>query len=267
MLKKILITILKSILFFLGWAICTGLGTIPSDNPVIWRLGAETLPLVYILIFSMIFWLIERRKIEIISFKKFVPNICMGIGIGVLWLGVTVAILCLTGTITFFGSNQVTYLAIWLFACFLNVIMQEFLVRGYIYQMIKSKYNVTASIIVTTILFTVLHGGAFESSIVAVFNVITMSVFISLVLEYTGSIVAPILIHTIWNGVGAIILGGVSLADDYPHFLNVVFSGNKLLSGGNYKMEGSVVVLILNVFLSIIFYYFLKNKHLNQEVL
>lgn len=260
-MKKFSITALKVAAFFIGWSLLVGLGNIPlSDNPAIWRLGAEALPLVFILIFSIIFWLIERRKVEIISFRKPIFNICVGAGTGFIWLGIAVAIMYLMGAISFTGSNQIPNLAVWLFACFLNVIMQELLVRGYIYQMIKSKYNVVNSIIVTTILFTALHGGAFEAGVIAVFNVITMSVFMSLVLEYTGSLVAPILIHTIWNSVGAIILGGVSLADDYPHLLNLAFRGNEILSGGSCKMEGSIVVLGLNVLLSITFYFLLKRK-------
>ncbi|MDF2872604.1 MAG: amino terminal protease family [Anaerocolumna sp.] len=67
------------------------------------------------------------------------------------------------------------------------------------------------------------------------------------VLEHTESLLAPIIIHFIWNAVGAIILGGVSLADDYPSLINTTLSGNQLISGGIYKMEGSIVVLILNI--------------------
>ena len=259
-MRKFLITSLKIILFFIGWATFAGLGNIPSDNPAIWRLGAEVLPLAYIIVFSLIFWLIEKRKIKIISFKKPVLNLCVGIAIGVLWLAIAVSVMCLTGALKFSGTNHISYLAIWLIACFLNVVMQELLVRGYLYQLIKSKYNVIAAIIVTTALFTVMHGGAFEAGIVPVLNVITMSFFISLVLEYTDSLITPILIHTVWNGIGSIILGGVSLADDYPNLLNTVFSGNTLISGGSCKIEGSIVVLALNIMLSVIFFLLLKRK-------
>ncbi len=76
-----------------------------------------------------------------------------------------------------------------------------------------------------------------------------MSLFVTAVLEYTESLIAPIVIHFLWNGVGAIILGGVSLAEDYPHMFNMVISGNSLLSGGNCKIEGSIVVLFVNLIL------------------
>jgi hypothetical protein len=139
--------------------------------------------------------------------------------------------------------------------------MQELLMRGYIYQLVKHEYNSIVSTIVTTALFTAMHGGAFEAGIIPVLNVVTMSIFITLLLEYTGSLLAPIIVHFIWNAIGAIILGGVSLADDYPHLLNSVFQSNSLVSGGDYKIEGSIVVLIVNMILIVVFAYLsLKTK-------
>ena len=72
--------------------------------------------------------------------------------------------------------------------------------------------------------------------------------------ESEQTILAPILAHTVWNIVGAIILGGVSLADDYPSLYSMASSGNEILSGGNYKIEASVVVMVINIALTIFFY-------------
>lgn len=73
--------------------------------------------------------------------------------------------------------------------------MQEVLVRGYLYQMIKNNYNIVVAVLISTGLFTFAHGGAFEAGILPVLNVITMSLFVTAVLEYTESLVAPIVIH------------------------------------------------------------------------
>ena len=94
-------------------------------------------------------------------------------------------------------------------------------------------------------------------------NVITMSLFVTAVLEYTDSLIAPIVIHFLWNGVGAIILGGVSLAEDYPHLFNMVISGNPILSGGSCKIEGSIIVLLMNLILMIGFMIAKKEKNRN----
>lgn len=49
------------------------------------------------------------------------------------------------------------------------------------------------------------------------------------------------------------VLGGVSLAEDYPHLLVTSFSGAPLLSGGACKIEGSLIVLLVNVSLIAVF--------------
>ena len=101
----------------------------------------------------------------------------------------------------------------------------------YLYQLLKQRHSLAAAVIVTTALFTLMHGGAFEAGPLPVLNVLTMSLLMTVVLEYTGSIIAPTVMHFIWNGVGALVLGGVSLADDYPHLLNMAVSGSPILSG------------------------------------
>lgn len=49
------------------------------------------------------------------------------------------------------------------------------------------------------------------------------------------------MIHFIWNFIGSIILGSVSLVDDYPAVLQITYSGKKFLTGGIYKLEGSII--------------------------
>lgn len=110
--------------------------------------------------------------------------------------------------------------------------------------------------------YDALYGGAFEAGTLPVLNVLTMSLFMTTVLEYTNSLIAPIIVHFLWNSVGAIILGGVSLAEDYPHLFNMTFGGNQLLSGGIYKIEGSVVVFVLNVIMIIGFIMAKKKKNI-----
>lgn len=156
--------------------------------------------------------------------------------------------------------NYVPSLWLWIISAFLNVIMQELLIRGYLYQLIKENYNVITSTIITTTLFTLMHGGVLTDGIIPILNIITMSLFMTAILEYTNSLVTPIIIHSIWNIVGSIILGGVSLASDYPNLLEVNFLGNKLLSGGLCKLEGSIIVLIVNVLLFIIFTELTRKK-------
>lgn len=258
-MKKVMITIIKSVLFFLGWAIVTAfVPLLNTDNQAIWRLWAEIAPLLTIIAFTLIFWLTEKKQVKLKLFNKPIKGITIGIFSGIFWLGCTVLILFFVGVMKIDGKNEVSALLVWIISAFINVVMQELLVRGYLYQMLKYRHNTIVATIVTTALFTFMHGGAFEAGLIPVLNVVTMSLLMTVVLEHTESIIAPVIMHAIWNCVGAIILGGVSLADDYPHLLNISLHGSDILSGGLCKIEGSIIVLVINIFLISIF--LLGNK-------
>lgn len=259
-MKKIASTIIKFIGYFLGWAVLTSILPLSSSGePAIWRLWAEIMPLLAIIAFTLIFWLIERKNVELHLFDNPVKGMVLGVITGIVWLAVPVLVMYIAKIIHFDGTNSIKLFPVWLSAAFLNVIMQELLVRGYLYQMIKQKHNIVAATIVTTVLFTALHGGAFEAGVVPVLNVLTMSLLMTVVLEYSGSIIAPTIMHFLWNGIGALVLGGVSLADDYPNLLITIFTGNEVLSGGVCKIEGSIIVLFVNMILIFLFMS-LKNK-------
>lgn len=168
----------------------------------------------------------------------------------------------ITGILKISDANSVSMLWLWFFSVLINTIMQELLVRGYIYQLIKQKHNIIAAVVTSTTLFTLMHGGIFEAGVIPVLNVVSMSLFMTVVLEYTHSLVAPIFMHFLWNGIGAVILDGVSLADDYPHLFNAAFSGNTLFSGGIYKIEGSIIVLLINVVLAGFFIFLIRRERI-----
>ena len=57
------------------------------------------------------------------------------------------------------------------------------------------------------------------------------------------------------------------MADDYPNLFVTEFTGNVLLSGGTPKMEGSIVVLILNIVLILGFAFLLKKRQRYSHLL
>lgn len=266
-MKKLLIVSLKSILFFVGWAVCVSLIPIPDiKSNVLWRFFAEAIPFLVITVLTFIFWWTEKRKIQLHLINNPAHNSILGVITGLIWLGSSTGILFLTGSVHIESRNHISMLWLWILSAFINTVMQEMLVRGYLYQMIKKEYNLAAAVIVSTLLFTFAHGGAFEAGLLPVLNVLTMSLFMTAVLEYTDSLIAPVIIHFLWNSIGAIILGGVSLAEDYPHLLNMTFGGNTILSGGIYKIEGSIVVLILNLIMIAFFTASKKRVSLSSQL-
>ena len=103
-----------------------------------------------------------------------------------------------------------------------------------------------------------MHLGAFEAGIIPVVNVITMCLFTTVLYETERTLLAPIMAHAVWNIIGAIFLGCVNLAEDYPHMFTLISSKNILLSGGEYKIEASIIVTIINIVLTVLFLIKLK---------
>lgn len=258
-MKKILLTILKIVLFFVGWAVCSTID-IPSKNPAVWRFYAELIPLVSMILFTLMFILIEKGKVRIPITKHAGTGTLVGIIAGFVWIFLSAGILLSTHQLIITGNNSVPILWLWLISAFINVIMQELLVRGYIYQLLKTKYNMFITVTVTTALFTFMHGGAFEAGLLPVLNVITMCLFTTALYEAEETLLAPIMAHAIWNVVGGVILGGVNLADDYPSLYNMTSSENVILSGGACRIEGSIVVLVINIILMLFFFHRYKKK-------
>ena len=75
-MKKFFAVLGKALLFFLSWAIITGLLPIPdSSNGAIWRFWAELIPFLTVVGISLLFWLLERRKIAL----HIIPSLDKGI--------------------------------------------------------------------------------------------------------------------------------------------------------------------------------------------
>jgi len=267
-MKKHIFIVLKILGFFILWAvIMIPIGNIEvfKENQALQRFWWELIPFLSVIIATILFHnIIDKNKFQKIALGKIIKNSGFGLLLGIGWIGIPILILLIIGRFQLGEINYIPYLYIWIISIALNVIMQEYLVRGYIFKLLQKEYNIIVSIIVTTIIFTLFHGGAFEAGIIAVLNVLTMSVFVSLLLIYTTNLLASIIVHAIWNIIGSLI-GCVSLADDYPVLINCIINGNKIISGGIYKLEGSIIVLLVNIILIMFLLLLIKNKENNKS--
>ena len=257
-MKKALMIQKKILVFFFGWAILVGVINVPSSDPAVWRFYAELIPFTVMVVFTILFVKLERGEVLIPIKNNWEKGTVTGIIIGLIWIGLSAGILLAAHQLKIVGRTDVHKLWLWMVSAFINVVMQELLVRGYIYQLLKKNYRLPFAVFVTTVLFTLLHGGAFEAGLVPVLNVVTMCLFTTALYEAEGTLLAPIMAHAVWNIVGSIILSGVSLADDYPSLYSMAASGNVLFSGGEYRIEGSIVVLMINI--ALMLYFCLRYK-------
>ena len=270
-MKKGIRVTLKFLLFFITWSILVSLFTyepgFTKHNPALLRLWLEFIPLSLTVLISLIFvYIVERKnQIKISLSRNLLKDSAIGSIIGLFWMISVIEIANFLGVLNVSNYTSVNSLYIWILAIFLNTIMQELMVRGYLFSLVETNYNKEIATITTTLLFVFMHGGAFEAGFIAVLNVFTTSILLSLMLIYTQGLAVPILMHFIWNCIGRLV-GVVSLAEDYPVLFDSYVSGSSMLSGGDIKIEGSIIVLIFNslLILSTVVYYNRKNNKVKK---
>lgn len=100
---------------------------------------------------------IEKGRVHIQLIGQPFRDFILGILLGAIWLGITIFILRYLGAIQFDSKNDINYMWVWLIAAFINVVMQEYLIREYIFQIFKCSYNTIVAMIISTLIFTALH--------------------------------------------------------------------------------------------------------------
>lgn len=244
--------------FFTVWVLLSSVGfaseaalepSFLQGNEALERLWLELIPLIAVIGATAVMARLLDRKL---GWPKLAGSLgketVYGLVFGLVWLLAVVGVLVALGVISFSSAAQVPSLwPVWLLAAALNVAMQEYLVRGYIFSRLNSRSGAVAAIIVTTLLLVGMHGG--EGGLLGVLNVAAAAVVFSLILLKTGSLWAVIVAHVGWNLAGGIGLGVLSLGGVYPNFMSPDFqSASWLIQGGT--IEASAVTLIISLLLA-----------------
>ena len=113
--KKILKTILKILIFFFAWAVAGGLLiNVDVNDPVINRFLWELIPFLLVALDSLVFWLVEKQNIVIVEYHKVGINAAAGLVLGTIWVMVPIAGIYFTGKIAFSGPQQIAGLPVWI---------------------------------------------------------------------------------------------------------------------------------------------------------
>jgi hypothetical protein len=125
---------------------------------------------------------------------------------------------------------------------------EEVMMRGYVLQELMSKFSTSASVVVSSLMFTALHGQALVGSdmaAVGALNIFLASVLMSLAYLVTRTLWLPIGIHAGWNVMQGPVLGiNVSGNDFSSGWQPVTLSGPEVMTGGSFGLEASVLGLI-----------------------
>lgn len=219
----------------------------------------------------MILWkLFQKKTIAELGFTRKFGSYFVGAVAGTILLAVSIIVAVLAGAFEFNGIfanidvKMVSAMAI----CFVfQGAMEEVLCRGVVQQLMIKKASVPVTLGVAAALFTIPHlgnmaGGSPAIIVVAIVNLVLISLIFSLLTIRFKSILAACGLHSAWNYILYSILGlNLSGKDER---VNAVFdmssSGSNILNGADYGIEASIITTVVLAVAAGILIVLLKDK-------
>ena len=119
---------------------------------------------------------------------------------------------------------------------------EEFVFRGYPFQVMAERWGTAAALVLTTVLFSVAHGWNPNVGVVALLNIALAGLLLGTVRIVTGSLWSAIGVHTGWNlatgFVADLPVSGLTLVD--APLIEVTATGHSVLTGGEFGLEGGL---------------------------
>jgi len=151
------------------------------------------------------------------------------------------------------GVEILYYGTLWGLVFLFVGLVEEYLVRGYALYTLADGIGYWPAAIVLAVLFALLHAGNDGESRLGVLMTGTFALFASVTLRRTGSLWLAVGAHAGWDWGQSFFYG---VADSglqvKGHFLNPRIAGPEWLSGGTVGPEGSALVLVLMVMMSVL---------------
>lgn len=226
--------------------------------------ASSPLDFTFFLIFTfgpifLILWgwllLFEKRSLWTIGMvrKGALRSYLRGVVVGLFMLSASVGISAALGYIAFeSGDPQKQGIAALggVLLLFLGWMVQgageEVLTRGWLLPLIGSRYNTVAGIIISSLLFALLHLANSNISYIAILNLFLFGFFACLYALYEEGLWGVFSIHSVWNWAQGNLFGfEVSGTEAGVTLLNLMEVGPDTITGGPFGPEGGLAVTVV----------------------
>ena len=210
-------------------------------------------------LYALFVKLFERHPAEDIPASRIAPDTLKGLGLGFGFFIIVVGIMCAAGLYHFeafrtdadsLAANLVSF-----FAFLVVGVAEEIIFRGILFRWIDEKWGFVAALIVSSIIFGLLHIFQPEATLWSSFAIaVEAGLLLGAAYKYSGTLWLPIGIHWAWNFTQGNIFGfAVSGSDAGDALIQASVSGPDILTGGAFGAEASVISLLVGLALSLWF--------------
>lgn len=201
------------------------------------------------LISVYLFWVkIDQDELRLIGLhdQRAGPNFWYGTALGIGMVSLGYLIMLITGVATFEMGNFVlgTFMA-WLLFFLIQPFFEELLFRGYILRLIQRYFGTWTAIILSSILFGLVHAPNDNFSILGLLSIALSGLLMGWLFVRTESLWAPTGLHFSWNFFQGVIFGYPTSGINTYEILANQYGDPAWLSGGEFGFEGSILAVLL----------------------
>jgi CAAX protease family protein len=221
------------------------------------------MPLLYYFLFSRL----ENRKITELKLRNAGISIIMNFFLSVAIISISFISLILMGFIKitvvqfpeFIIANTILILGF--------VITEEIFFRGIFYRIIETTWGTKIAIISSALVFSVLHLGNENTSIMSFISVVAGGVVLGILYTYTKNLLVPIAFHFGWNLTQVILGFGLSGGDEFSksYVFKWNLSGLDIITGEASGIENSIIPVSILIVVFIVLYK--KSNESNKIIL
>ena len=224
-------------------------------------------------IFFLIFLFRQNRPAFFKAFHKSPVNVLLYSLYGLIFT--TIFIAALYGILFLFTDIQFAYkgesfavLSKWFVMLYFAAMLEEVLCRNLMLdRLINEKgYNPLLVLITSSLLFSLLHLFNDNFSVIPFIYIVLVGIIFGIVYFKYKNIYLVTAIHFFWNYITGLVLGSHVSGIAMPSVLTYNLSADSLISGGAFGIEGSIILLLLQVLVIAAFTPFLLQLNNNYKV-
>ncbi len=201
-LTKIIIgiTVVGGLVVFMEWSgrllLEKTLLTDDSKNVIIAISDAAIALLSYIFLFRVY----EKRRIKELSLSTFGKNAIIGFATGLILQSLFILVIYIAGSYSVIRINPVSFLLPSFATAFTAGFVAEVLIRGIFFRLTEEKSGTVIALIISALLFAVLHSGAKGATLLSVLSTtIQAGILLTAAYVFTRSLWFPIFLHFAWD--------------------------------------------------------------------
>ncbi|PCJ97240.1 MAG: CPBP family intramembrane metalloprotease [Flavobacteriaceae bacterium] len=192
-------------------------------------------------------------------YKNHKKNILAGFIIGFLVMSLAYLML------TFFHQIKFVKIVFKVEELFLSTILflivavtEETLIRGYVLRNLMNSTKKNVALILSSFLFSFLHVFNTHFTGISFVSLFLSGILLGLLYIYTKNLWLPIALHFSWNLFQSLLGFNVSGHDSYS-IIEFDLLNKNAISGGDFGFEGSILSVIIQVFLIILTIFYFSN--------